>query len=65
MDHLDYALVVEQARQLRAQELQRYQGLFGQRLRLCGRLLAETLLAVLGWLSEGLRPLFSWNPKPY
>ena len=65
MDHLDHALIVERARQLRAQEIQRYQGLFGERLRLMAVLLGSSLLSVLEWISEELRPLFSWNPKPY
>lgn len=65
MDHIDYELIIEQARQMRAKELQRYQGLMGERILLVAKLLGGSLMSVLEWASEALRPLFSWNPKPY
>jgi len=63
MDSLNIAAIEQQARRLRAQEMQRIQGLIAERLRVYGRLLGATLLSGLAAVADSLRPLFSWNPQ--
>ena len=63
MSPLNIAAIEQEARQLRAEEMQRIQGLVSARLRLYGRLLGATALSGLTAISESLRPLFSWNPQ--
>lgn len=60
---LDIAAIEQQARQRRAEEMQRIQGLVSIRLRLYGQLMGASLLTGLIVLAEALRPLFSWNPQ--
>ncbi|TRZ99692.1 MAG: hypothetical protein D4R84_01500 [Rhodocyclaceae bacterium] len=62
---IEIALVVQEARALRAQETQRVQGLFSARLRVYAQLLGATALTALAVIGESLRPLFSWNPKTH
>lgn len=63
MTPIDIPTIERQARALRAQEIQRLQGLFGERLRLYALLLGNSLLSLLEAAAETLRPLFSWNPQ--
>lgn len=56
--------IERQARELRAQEMQRYSGLLAARLVLIFKLLAHSLLSGLFMAVAVLRPLFSWNPTP-
>lgn len=63
MNPIDIVRIEQEARQLRAQELQRIEGLIAARVALYGRLLAGSALSALAALGESLRPLFSWNPK--
>ena len=63
MPPLNIAAIEQEARKLRAEEMQRIQGLVSARLRLYGQLLGATALSGLTALSESLRPLFSWNPQ--
>lgn len=63
MEHIDIAAIERRARQLRAEEMQRLQGLFAERARLYGLLLGHSLLSLLEAVGEKLRPLFSWNPQ--
>ncbi|MCX7148049.1 MAG: hypothetical protein NTY05_01375 [Rhodocyclales bacterium] len=63
MNPIDIVRIEQEARQLRAKELQRIEGLIAARLGLYGRLLAATALSALAAIGESLRPLFSWNPK--
>jgi hypothetical protein len=63
MTPIDIPTIERQARALRAQEIQRLQGLFGERLRLYALLLGNSLLSLLEVVAETLRPLFSWNPQ--
>lgn len=63
MDSIDIAAIERHARQLRAQEIQRLQGLFAERVRLYGLLLGHSLLSLAETVGEALRPLFSWNPQ--
>jgi hypothetical protein len=63
MKHIEHAQIVEHARQLRALEMQQHQGLMAEQGRLYLKLLAASVLSGLLWISEILRPLFSWNPR--
>lgn len=63
MAPIDIPAIERQARALRAQEIQRLQGLFAERLSLYLVLLGSSLLAVLEVLANALRPAFSWNPQ--
>jgi hypothetical protein len=60
---IDIPAIERHARQLRAEEMQRLQGVLAERLGLYGLLLARSLLVVLEVASEWLRPWFSWNPQ--
>lgn len=64
MTPIDIPSIERQARALRAQEIQRLQGLFAERLRLYALLLGHSLLSLIGFVADSLRPLFSWNPQP-
>lgn len=59
MQPIDIPTIERHARQLRAQEIQRLEGLFAERARLYAVLLGHSLLSLL----EAVRPLFSWNPQ--
>ena len=63
MAPIDIPTIECQARALRAQEIQRLQGLFAERLRLYALLLGNSLLSLLESLANTLRPAFSWNPQ--
>lgn len=63
MTYIDIAAIERHARELRAQEMQRLQGIFAERLRLCALLLGHSLLSLLTGISKMLRPVFSWNPQ--
>lgn len=63
MAPIDIPAIERQARALRAQEIQRLQGLFAERLSLYMVLLGSSLLAGLEVLANALRPAFSWNPQ--
>ena len=62
MSPIDVSKIEQQARRLRAEEIQRIQGLMQARLGLYFRLLAASVLSVLNVLAESVRPLFAWNP---
>ena len=63
MEPLNYAEIIAQARQMRANEIQRMQCLMGSRLRLVAGLAAESLAVCIAALAEFIRPAFSWNPQ--
>lgn len=63
MESIDIPAIERYARQLRAQEIQRLEGLFAERTRLYALLLGGSLLSGLEFVSEKIRPLFSWNPR--
>lgn len=63
MTPIDIPTIERQARALRAQEIQRLQGLFAERLRLYALLLGNSTLSLLSLVAESLRPAFSWNPQ--
>lgn len=63
MSPIDIAAIERQARQLRALEMQRIQGLIAARLHLYGQLLAATALSGLATIGSALRLVFSWNPQ--
>jgi hypothetical protein len=64
MAPIDIVAIEHHARRLRAQEMQRVQGLVSKQMKLYGHLLAATVLTGLIALSDGLFRLFSWNPHP-
>ena len=64
MAPIDIPAIEEQARKLRAAEIQRINGLFAERARLVASLAAESLGVAAKAMSDALRPLFSWNPHP-
>jgi hypothetical protein len=63
MESIDIPAIERYARQLRAQEIQRLEGLFAERARLYALLIGGSLLSLLEAIGEVLRPLFSWNPQ--
>ena len=60
---IDIPAIERQARELRAAEIQRINGLFAERIQLLMRLAAMSAFAGAHAISEMLRPLFSWNPQ--
>ena len=65
MSPIDIIAIEHQARQLRAQEMRRIQGLVSARLRVYVRLIGATALSGLRAAGKALRPLFSWNPQAH
>jgi len=63
MSPINIALIEQEARKMRAEELQRIQGLISARLHIYGQLMAATALSGLAAIGDILRPLFSWNPQ--
>ena len=63
MSPINVSKIEQNARKLRAAELQRIEGLMLARLGLYFRLLAGSGLAAMNALGESVRPLFSWNPQ--
>lgn len=63
MSPIDIAAIERRARQLRAEEMRRIEGLFAERMVLLGRLLAATALSAALTVAQMLRPMFSWNPQ--
>lgn len=59
MDTFDNVEIIRKAREMRAEEMRRVQGLVTARLVVYVRLLAGSLADA----GEALRPLFSWNPQ--
>ncbi len=64
MDSIDFNAIKKQAMQMRAAEMSRLEGIAAERLWLVGRLMAGSVKSGLLGLSQALRPLFSWNPRP-
>ncbi|MBL8421500.1 MAG: hypothetical protein JNK92_12790 [Dechloromonas sp.] len=62
---IDIPAIEYQARELRAAEIQRMNGLFSERAQLLTRLAAKSTVAGAHAISEILRPLFSWNPQAH
>jgi hypothetical protein len=63
MAPIDITRIEFEARRLRAEEMQRINGLISARLALYGQLMVATALTGLTALAEILQPLFSWNPQ--
>lgn len=63
MSPINVSMIEQNARRLRAEEMQRIQGLMLARLGLYFRLLAASALSAVDALGESVRPLFSWNPQ--
>lgn len=64
MSPIDIAAIERRARQLRAEEIRRVEGIFAERIRILGRLLVATVFSGLLSVADLLRPIFSWNPQP-
>jgi hypothetical protein len=63
MEPIDIVAIERRARQMRAQEIQRITGLFGERMRVyLALVLASLWLGVLA-TARALQALFSWNPR--
>jgi len=63
MAPIDIPKIEFEARQLRAEEMQRINGLIGERLALYGQLMAASAVTGVNVIAEVLLPLFSWNPQ--
>ena len=63
MSPLNIAKIEQEARQMRADEMQRITGLISTRLIQYGQLLAATGKTGLVAVAAILRPLFAWNPQ--
>jgi len=63
MRPIDIPAIEQEARELRAAEIQRINGLFAERVELVAKLAAASTVAGAHAFSEMLRPLFSWNPQ--
>lgn len=63
MNSIDIPAIEKRARQLRAAEIQRINGLFAERTLLLVRLAAGSLATGVLAISTLLQPLFSWNPR--
>lgn len=63
MTPIDIPSIEQQARELRAAEIQRLNALFAERSALVVQLAAGSALAGAHVLGEMLRPLFAWNPQ--
>ena len=63
MPPINIAKIEQEARRLRAAEMQRIEGLMLARLGLVFRLLTGSILSAGAVLAESVRPLFSWNPQ--
>jgi hypothetical protein len=63
MRPIDIPASDQEARDLRAAEIHRLNGLVTERVDLLARLAAASTVASAHSFSEMLRPLFSWNPQ--
>lgn len=63
MRPIDIPAIEQEARELRAAEIHRLNGLFAERVELLAKLAAASTVAGAHVFSEMLRPLFSWNPQ--
>lgn len=63
MNSIQFAQIEESARQLRAEEIRRIERQTAAALSRQTKRTGLALRAGLRVLSEGLRPLFSWNPQ--
>ncbi len=63
MEQIDVRRIEREARALRAQELQRLQNLFAERMSLYAVLLGNSLLGAAEAAGNLIRPLLTWNPQ--
>lgn len=63
MTPLNIPAIEQEARRMRAEEMRRISGLVSARMGQYGQLLRTTACSGLAAIGEGLRPLFSWNPR--
>ena len=65
MRPIDIPAIEQEARELRAAEIHRINGLFAERVELLAKLATASTVAGAHAASEMLRPLFSWNPQDH
>ena len=65
MPPINIAAIEREARQMRAREMQRIQGLVSARLREYGQRLLATAQSGMAAAEKSLRALFSWNPQAH
>ncbi|MCX7165145.1 MAG: hypothetical protein NTV11_02585 [Rhodocyclales bacterium] len=65
MSPIDITKIEREARQMRAEEMQRIEGVIAARLQVYGQLLGATALSGLAAIGKSLRALFSWNPQAH
>ena len=65
MEQIDHARIIARARQMRAEDIRRGQGMLWARLRRVAGLAAASLGTGLIVLAELIRPAFSWNPQQH
>lgn len=65
MSLINVVAIEQEARKLRALEIQRIQGLVSARLGAYANLLSTKVLSGLTVAGRKLRPLFSWNPHAH
>lgn len=63
MNSIDIPAIEKRARQLRAAEIQRINGLFAERALLLVRLAAGSFATSALAVAAFVQPLFSWNPR--
>jgi len=63
MSPINIPAIEREARRMRAEEMRRISGLVSARMGQYGGLLLATARSGLAAIGEGLRPLFSWNPR--
>jgi hypothetical protein len=62
MTPLNVATHEHEANDMRLGEIHRFEDLAAANLRLCGHIASVAFVSGLTFVSESLRPLFSWNP---
>ena len=65
MSFINVVVIEQEARQLRAKEVQRISGLVSARLRVYLGIIGATTMIGLTAAGKALRPLFSWNPHAH
>ncbi len=63
MTPLNIPAIEREAREMRAEEMRRISGVISARMGQYGGLVLATARSGLAAIGEGLRPLFSWNPR--
>ena len=65
MELLNHADIIAKAREMRAEEIQRVQGVVWNRTCLLASIAVQSLAGGITSLAELIRPFFSWNPQEH